>query len=355
MENKFSSGVLEDLRSDEEKLKDHKAEELFSAAPSLNWPTWDEWKNAPENQKMLNDIQVSSQDGSSSCLAQATAGALAVDNMNEEGKFRRMSARSIYPFRANKPGLGMNFDDAGRLATKRGVLFEDLAPSQEYGEDKMNDTSDFLPSFEQIAKIYRAKNYLWLPNNIDWVAGIADRKKSVVLGVRFGNGGEWPVEVPQITNATPVNGHGIFTLPKAYFIYNGKKSVLIQDSWGVNTGMAGRRILTEDWFGARMMAAIYFENLANLEAANGSMPKPTYRFTVVMRPGQRSEDIAMMQRCLGYLQDSQGYLFPLDTPPTGLYGGITRAGVKRFQALQGVPVTGECDIITIGELNKIFS
>jgi len=355
LELDFPTGVVEDTRPKEQKAKDFKSEELFAAPPALTYPDWDSWQKDPENKKLLSTIPVQNQDGSYSCLAQAGALALAINNWLEEKRYERMSARSIYPYRRNNPGRGMWVDDLGNIATQRGVLFEDIVASDSMDEGKMNDITDFLPSYEKIGKIYRAKSYIWLPvNNIDETANILAQGKPVVICVRFGNN-EWAKEVPTIESEETLYGHGIVALPKAFVKIKNKKAVLIQDSWGVETGMDGRRLLTEDWFSkGRVQAAIYFEDLQNLAIQNEELAKPVYEFKRDLTMGMRGYDVAMLQRCLGYLKDNDGYMFPLSVEPTGYYGGITRAAVKRFQKENELIQTGNVDSQTRKALNDFF-
>jgi peptidoglycan hydrolase-like protein with peptidoglycan-binding domain len=290
-------------------------------------------------------------------LSQAGALALAINNYIEEKKYTRMSPRSIYPRRRNKPGTGMWAENLGNLCRDNGVVPEGILPSDGMNEAQMNDLSDFLPSFDPICKLYRAKNYVWLtPTSIDEVANILSRGLPVVICLQFGDG-EWAMTVPNLLNTNPnaQYGHGICALPNSFFMYNGKKAVLIQDSWGIASGMNGRRILTEDWFTqGRVKSAQWFEDISDLATLNPDQAKPSYKFTVNLTLNMQSNDVAMAQRCLGYLKDELGYLFPLNVAPTGYYGGITRAAVNRFQVLYALPVTGNVDNPTMAQLNKIF-
>jgi len=354
----FPSGLLEDNRPAEQKAKDFLARELYGAkVPVLTFPDYQDWQNNEANKKMLKTFAIQNQDGSYSCVAQSGALALAINNYIEEGHYERMSPRSIYPRRRNKPGKGMWIDDLGNICTTQGVIFEGVLPSEGLGEDAMNDLSDFLPSYESIAKIYRPKHYVWLGLTIDEVAGILAQGKPVVLALQFDNG-EWAKEVPTLANknSTAQYGHAITALPRAFFMYNGQRAIMIQDSWGVDSGMNGRRILTQDWFRqGRVKSAIWFEDLQNLAVLNDVQGKPSFKFDRNLTAGMRGNDVAMLQRCLGYLKDEQGFLFALNVPPTGYYGGITRAGVKRFQAMYGLPITGNVDNPTMETLNKLFA
>jgi hypothetical protein len=354
IEQSFPSGVLPDARTPRQKAKDFSIEELFAAPPPLVWTDWNNWRAELVNKTLLDLISIQNQDGSYSCVAQSGSLALAINNWLEEKHYERMSARSIYPYRRNKPSQGMWLDDLGNIVTQKGVLFEGILPSEGMDEQKMNDLTDYLPSYENISKIYRNKDYIFLSSNIDVIAGILAQVKPVVITVLFGNG-EWAKDVPVIIEGNPTPyGHAVTALPNAYFTYGGEKAILIQDSWGVNTGMNGRRIITENWFKDRVQQAIWFEDLQNLALQNDTLAKPIYHFTRNLTTGAKGNDVAMLQRCLGYLKDADGYLFPLNIEPTGFYGGITRNAVKKFQKLYALTQTGSVDKVTRALLNTLF-
>ena len=356
LEHNFPTGALSDVRPESEKLKDFSSEELFAGVTQLKWIDWEEWTKNANTQKFLEAVKVQNQDGSSSCMAQAGTLCLGINNYFEEGIYKRFSPRPVYARRRNKSGLGMYADDLGDLLVGQGAIFEDLVPSDGMNETEINKLEDYLPSYDIVSKIYRAKSYVYVPKNIDEVASILSQKIPVVILLKFGNG-EWAKEVPVIIEggATPY-GHGITGLPGAYFMFRGQKAILIQDSWGLESGMFGRRILTEDWFKkGRVKAVLWFADLDNLAIQNSSLEKPKYTFTKDMVVSNRSDEVAMLQRCLGYLTDDKGYLFPLTISPTGYYGGITRSAVKRFQALQNLVPNGSVNESTRRELNLIFS
>lgn len=345
---KFNSGILEDNRSFSEKEKDYQTEELFGDVP-LSWIDWETWKvqNNPQ-------YEIQNQDGSSSCVANSGSLISAINNLQEENKYLRMSARWIYSQRSNKPSEGMVFDNLGQILTKSGIIPERLMPSEGLGEQLMNDGSDKVLSYDTIAKIYKSGNYFYLNPNIDSVAQILSKGKPAVIGVAFGDG-EWNKEVPTMSNSVYNYRHAIVALPNAYFTYQGKKAILIQDSWGVNTGLNGRRIITEDWFNGRVFTAMWFEDVSNLSLFNQEITeRPKYKFTQLMNVGSRGSEIAMLQKCLGYLKDSEGYLFPLTQSPTGNYFGITKKAVERYQKMKLLTITGSVNNETLIELNKDF-
>ena len=77
-------GVIEDPRNADEKAKDYKAEEIvFSYAPF-------EWKEKLEAD--WRKFPIFDQDSSRSCVAQAVAKALGIENYIEEKKFAHYPA-----------------------------------------------------------------------------------------------------------------------------------------------------------------------------------------------------------------------------------------------------------------------
>jgi len=339
---KYETGLLLDPRSLVEKEKDYKAEEVVCFAPV-------EWKEKPQNE--WRKFEIFNQNGAGSCVANAVSKVLGIENYLEENKFVRLSARDIYSRRANKPNVGMWFQDACEIAKNYGATLEQLMPSEGTNEQQANDNSDRKPSFELIAKIYKAKNYFVLPFDIDKIASIISTGKGVLLGFSFYID-EWDRPMPVILKDNPPYFHALTGVD--YFLYNGVKAILIEDSWGRSRGIDGQRIITEDWFQKRCIGAYYFEDLSNLEILNSQLEKPQYEFKNDLIFGTRNYDVAQPQRCLGYLKDENGYLFPLATPPTAYFGHITQNAVKRYQKIKGLPITGRVNFATRGNLNLDF-
>lgn len=348
------TGALLDVRTSEARNKDFHYDELFSYAGDLALTDWETWKNNFVNQQRLNDFEVYDQNGSSSCVSHSAALILSIQNYFEEAKFLKFSPRDFYARRVNKPQSGMGADDIGKLMINNGATLGSLLPGEQMNESQMNDVYDYKPSYGAIAKIYKAKSFIYIPLDYQKIASVLADNKPVNIFVRFAYE-EWTQNVPQVTSADPKYGHSVVILPNAYFSYQGKPAFLIQDSWGVATGMNGRRILTKDWIDAgRLFSAFYYENLDNLAILNSNIDKPKYVFTKVLQVGSTGNDVSMLQRCLGYLTDANGYLFPLAQPSTGYYGGITRNAVQRYQKLKNLPITGIVDIATMQQLNIDF-
>jgi len=353
----YNSGVLPDIRKPEEKQKDYLTEEVLATTTPLNWITWEEWKNKPENIQMLSDIEVNSQNNVGSCASQAGSLALAMNNYIEDGRFLKFSAKPIYARRRNKPKAGMYMDDLGQICKKYGTVPEKLYPSPNDTEANMSNLDDYLTAFESMAKVLRVKNYFWLyqTTNIDSFAQIVAMGKPVVLTVIFGDG-EFGTIAPEVKAVPAKYGHAITILPNAFFTYKGKKAILIQNSWGSGRYYGGRQILTSDWFTKnRVICGIFFEDIKNLEVFNSETTKLSYNFTNDLYYGMRNDEVKMLQKCLATEKDSDGFIFPLYQTATGYFGGLTLKAVKRFQTKYNIePVLGYCGIKTRTKLNQIF-
>lgn len=351
------SGVISDDRPKEEKEKDYNTKEILATATPLNYITWEEWKIKPENIKMLSDIEVNNQNNVGSCASQAGSLALAINNYIEDKRFLKLSAKPIYARRKNKTSAGMYMDDLGNICIEFGTVPESLYSSPNDTDANMSNLNDYLTAFESMGKVLRAKNYFWLydTKNIDSFAQILALGKPVVMTVIFGDG-EFETMDPEVKPVPTKYGHAITILPNAYFTYQGKKAILIQNSWGDWRYYGGRQILTEDWFiKNRVVCGIWFEDLNNLALWNFNIAKPKYKFTNDLSFGMKNSEVAMLQRCLGYEHDSNGYMFPLYQSPTGYFGGLTQKAVERFQSKYGIePPVGYCGIKTRTKLNELF-
>jgi len=353
------SGVLPDDRPPEEKQKDFLTEEVLTAPSPLNWTDWDIWRKKDDNVRMLHDIQVNNQKSVGSCASEASSLVLAINNYLEDGRFIKMSARAIYARRRNKPKRGMYADDVGKIVTTWGTVPESLFPSPHTSEEAMSNLNGWISMFTALGRILKAKNYLWLyqTKDIDTFAQILNLNKPLFLTVIFGDG-EFDKTVP-VVKAVPIKyGHAITGLPGAYFLYQGKRAILIQNSWSDKLFYSGRQILTEDWFlKGRVMVGMWFEDLNNLAVFNQESKKlPHYQWTRDLYVGKRGADVAMLQTVLSMIKDDNGYLFPLwkGQAPSGWYGGITRSAVRRFQIKYNItPTLGYFGPKTRAKLNEM--
>jgi len=331
-------GVVPDLRPEEAKKKDYKAEEVFSFAPIT-------WEEKPESN--WRKFPIFFQNQSSSCVAQAVAKALGIENYLEEKKFVHYSARDIYTRRMNYPNKGMFFLDAMNIGYKFGATVEQLMPSQGLNETVMNISSDRTPLTEIIAKIVKGGNHLsFFSADIEKIASIIEPAgKPVVLGVRFGPGEWFGEKVPKIiSGVNPIYGHGICGTTAT--LYNGKKAIIIEDSAYYDANKEAVRVITEDWFtSGRIIWAGYYSALNN----NGLETKPIHNFTLNLRFGNKNKEVVWLQRCLSFKK-----CFPVGVDFTGYFGGLTLKGVQLYQILVRLPATGNVGNLTRSKLNKEF-
>lgn len=338
------TGLLPDVRTAEEKAKDYKAEEVASFAP-VNW--------VAKQPSQFKKYEIFDQDGSSSCVAQATTKALGIENAQEEGDFIHLSARDIYTRRTNI-GDGMNFIEACSIASKLGATLEELMPSQKKSEAEMNISTDRKVYKEQIGKIFKVGGYVQLPFDIEMIASTLQNGNPVLLGFSF-DYNEW-TDVPTIITNTPKLRHAVCGVD--FTLWNGKKAIVIEDSWGKFGQFAGQRVITEDFLKARCIFAGYFLDLSNNWRDNESMPtKPKYTFIAPMKFDESSDNVKHLQEVLRYEQ-----LFPVNVEITGYYGVQTAKGVLAFQKKYKVASDVEleqlqgrvCGSKTLAKLSELY-
>jgi hypothetical protein len=334
----FMAGVVEDPRPDAEKQRDYRHEELATAAPF-------NWTEVPEAQ--WRQYPIFNQDGSGSCVAQATAKALGIERKLKSGQFVQYSARDIYTRRNTKPTPGMYLVDALNIVYKNGCTVEQLMASQLLGEQAMNDDSDRNDFDVLVALNSKESQFVTVTPDIDTIASIIEPTgKPVVITVRFSMD-EWNQQVPTLNPAEqPTLGHGICCVQAT--LWQGKKALIIDDSWGTGYGIGGKRVITQDWFTAgRITAAGYFTTFQTQNAPS----KPIYQFNSTLAYGLTvNADVKALQSCLNFLG-----MFPDAQSFTGNYYGITMAAVKLYQTSKGIPATGQVDAATLHALNQDFA
>ena len=217
------TGCLPDTRTNEEKAKDwHKQ---LATGISLSWVE----KNFDE----VSRFPVRDQGGSGSCVSQTLALILGIENFLEEGRFVEFSAKDIYTRRSNKDTMGMMGVEALEIVRKYGCTLEALIPSQKQNEVDMNSI-DRKISDEEIAKIFKIKDYYQLPFILDQIATIMEsgRKngvaKPLMVWFMFPRK-EWTA-IPELSNSSYDMVHHSVTAID-YGILNGKRGLFIQDSW----------------------------------------------------------------------------------------------------------------------------
>jgi hypothetical protein len=314
MFKKFNSGALTDTRSEGEKLKDFHFEEIVTSASPVNWVA----KDISE----CRQFPIFNQDGSGSCVAQSIAKMLGIMYQEKHGEYVHFSATDVYQRRANKPQAGMAGVDAFNIARK-GVTLESLVPSQNMSDIKM-DGVEIEDYKRRVGEIFKIGAYLQIPSgDIDAVASVIQHTGKGVMVWVYGSIKEWVRNEPEVLGDVSIYKaevrHSIVATD--FLMHNGKKCLVIEDSWGGNAGIGGRRIISEDFFKARNYFAGYVMNFDFTETeATG------YTFTKTMKFGDRNKEVAKMQDKL-----KSEKVFPSNIESSGYYGSITAQAVLSFQ------------------------
>lgn len=301
------NGVVLDPRPAYKKALDYQHDDVVGAV-TLNWKEkpQSEWKKYTPRE----------QDGSLSCVAQSTAKAMEIIGYGVE------SAHPIYTRRANFPDGGMWPQNAGEIARTLGTCKESIDISQNLGESKLNlpltvETPDKILNYVMISN----------PKDIDKIAEAIELQGNCML-LFHANGNEW-TSIPTYNGQVVNFGHEVCAVD--YFIYQGKKVVLIEDSTGHYSTMDGQhRIITEDFLKARCDGAMYLT------------PKPIippHIFKPVLKLGSISQEVKYLQIKLGIGAD-------------GIFGQKTKEAVMAFQMKHNLRPDGIVGTLTCAELNK---
>lgn len=338
MEIDFKSGIVADPRTNTEKIKDFRHEEIASTV-ALNWKekAYDEWRKFPKRD----------QDGSSSCMAHSGVKILGVENFIEEKKFIELSATPIYQARQNKPNEGMWQQDCLDLLSKPIACKESSLPSQGIGEALINEPFTLSEEMEKEAELYRSNGYAFVSaKDIDSIASVIEQGKAVQLMLFF-LGNEYWKGTPEIIDSTLKQReerslrHGVSAVD--YCLINGKKALIIEDSagWWTTINQTGQRIITEDFLISRCFGAGYLIYRKNAEKQT---LKPKVKFTTSLSFGiMKNNNVALLQDILKY----EGF-FPINFPSTGNFLQITAKAVVKWQIKHGI-----MDFATEPDIRKV--
>lgn len=302
----FNLGIVDDPRTPEQKAKDYQHTE---GAIIINWiekpiETWKKFVSREQN-------------GSLSCCGQSAAKAM------EVLKGEVLSAHPIYRSRANFPDGGMYLQNVGDILKKVGTTTEALDKSEWMHESEINrDITVATPT--------KANGYYFVDSHsIDAIAEAIEVSGHCLLIVHCYKN-EWSQPMPEITGKPRSGfdfGHCICAVD--YFLYKGKKVILIEDSTGHNTSFNkdGQRLVHEEFL-STTAGAMY-------------VTCETFKFTLTLRVGSRGEEVKKLQKLL--------YL-----PTDGVFGPITRKAVSDFQWKHGLIADGIVGPQTRVELNKLL-
>ena len=343
MSQQLQSGANIDTRSDTEKAKDYKFRETVSFAAPVNWveKTPDQWRRFP----------IFNQDGSGSCVAQTEAKELGIMQWLKHQHYVHFSAADIYQGRSDKSQGGMSAIDA-RSRAQRGVTLEELAPSQGLNDSQM-DAVPVEEYMKEVGAVFSVPNYLEDPiGDIETVASIIQTTGKGVMTWFYFLIDEWTdqpaVNHPDLTKETGLR-HSVTGVD--FGLVNGKKSIIIDDSWGSSYGQAGQRVISEDFFKARNW---YAGHLMSFRFDIPATPRPVHVFNTDMELNQTNTDVSALQDCLKF----EG-LFPSNIQSTGFFWSVTKKAVQDFQTKYAIvtvtdPGFGRVGPLTREKLNELY-
>jgi len=205
----------------------------------------------------------------------------------------------------------------------------------------MQDYSDIDSSDLQNALQSKGLVPMYLdPTDIDKLAQTIRDRGGFIMGVYGENNGTWLSSFPK----KPKNNKNCW----AHWLYfgqakliNGKKYLGFKNSWGaIGENSTGWQYIPEEYLNG------YTWNAWTVTLVNP--PKLSYTFSITMKRGDSSGDVAKLQTVLKQL----GF-FPSGQSITNYFGDITFSSVKKFQSAHNLPSTGFVGSLTIATLNNL--
>ena len=236
----------------------------------------------------------------------------------------------------------MTADDSIKMGV-RGVGLESQVPSQGLGETAMNTPYAVTQAIlnERKKNKIKAGVYITQCRDIDAIAK-ASRHSPVSLFVFFDTPLQWqewwttfPKVLKTVDLYAPATSRHHISVPSslAYkveggVLINGVKHIKIQDSAQLGSGRGKHgnvRYLSEDFIKTRCYTAYYAIPDDSMIKANPPTKKLKWTGKRNLSVGMAGDDVRRLQEIL---QVEGCFDFP---NPSGFFGGITRAGVKKLQ------------------------
>lgn len=219
--------------------------DYIAGAPAVDW------SRPYDVRTVIGDLPVNNQGGSLSCVGQASSKLAEIAEAFEAKKQTRLSARDVYS-RIYVPEGGAYGYRGLSAIVQRGVATEQRVPSYLY-PDKEPPTEAFMrtqdnsPEAVEEAKVRVAGNYAHLSQNIDEMAYAIEHQNGIVFGVVGTNEAwNWGITIPR----PPQSGESVwyhFVVGVGFKIINGKKHIVVLNSWSEQWGDNGYCYIPEDY------------------------------------------------------------------------------------------------------------
>lgn len=315
------TGVEQDPRSENEKMKDWSHEELgFSATPFI-------WKEF--NEDGVPQYPIRNQDGSGMCGPFAGSKALGVRAKKRWGKFVNLLPPFIYQLRTNKSS-GMWLQQLLEIMCGHGAPLDENLKGDNLNEEQANNFVILKEMFDEAFKYGGGKYAFINPKDVDEIARVIDMGWTPILLLRC-DVSEWTSEPQANPSFDDQHEYTINHFVPAVYAgrKNGVRTIVVDDSWGSSYGKNGRRDLSDDFILRRVEAVGYVFDLPEDSA------KPKHTFFQQLPYGLRNNtDVVALQNILKY----EGCM-DKTVPSTGNYLNITAAAVLKMQ------IKNEIDIL----------
>lgn len=342
----FKNGALIDTRTEEQKQKDYNIKEIVASVAVVDWKEKpeSEWRKFPDQ----------NQGSSGSCVMSSLKKIASVLLWLKEKTYVPFSG-AFYQLRSNKPAGGMIGVEAFEIWRKNGLPLEQLVPSENMTDEQMDNIQ--VEQYEKdIAKVFAISNHIGIDNgDFETVASVIQKTGKAIMAWFYFKSEEWSKLIPTVNvknlNIITALRHSVAVVD--YFLYNGKKYLLIEDS--ANFGGITRRLISEEFFRSRNFFIRYPMTFQFQEEVEEENIEVNINLKKDLYFGMKDNDVIILQNLLKEL----GY-FPINTESTGYYGAITVKAVKEFQLAKGIilsendPGAGRCGPMTRAFINANY-
>lgn len=239
----FKTGVFPDPLD----TRDYIYEDMCGAEEHFDWNKgYDVEAEMSQHMGRPMKLKVESQNGSLSCVGQATAKYVEVLSVFDEKFLPDLSAKDVYQA-IHLPGGTAIIRDAMKFVVDNGVDHEASVPSYQNGQAPSEAFMQAkVPRNAEQAKRFKALSYLRTTHNdIDFMAAMIRDNHGLVSSYQ-GDSVNWSAKF-MTPPKKPTYSHAVY-FGKAKMI-NGKKYLGLLNSGGTKVGDQGWQWMGEDYFG----------------------------------------------------------------------------------------------------------